>query len=232
MRPTVQTPRPHDPPGRPADVGRTEPRSVWLRRAYALAVTTLAWNVIEGLVAVASGLAAGSVALLGFGIDSFIETASAAVAAWRTRSELSGRTRGPEHVERIERRASRVAGTLLLVLAAYVLFDAGRRLLGAGRHAEESWVGIILTAVSLAIMPVLGRMKLRAAAELGSSALRADAYETITCAWLSLTTLGGLLLNAAFGWWWADPAAALLLIPLIVREGLEAVRGRCTCHAG
>jgi divalent metal cation (Fe/Co/Zn/Cd) transporter len=123
--------------------------------------------------------------------------------------------------------ASRAAGALLLLLAAYILIDAGRRLLGFGAEAEQSLVGIVLTAISLVVMPVLGWAKLRTARQLGSRALRADAYETIACAWLSLTTLTGLVLNAAFGWWWADPLAALVLVPLIVREGLEGWKGEC-----
>ena len=196
-----------------------------LRRGLLLEVATLAWNVVEGVVALVAGTLSGSVALIGFGIDSFVETASAAVVGWRLRDELRGRSAA--EAERIERAASRIAGSLLLVLAAYLVVDAGRRLLGFGREAEESLLGIVLTAVSLVVMPVLGWAKLRTARGLKSGALRADAYETITCAWLSLTTLAGLALNALFGWWWADPAAALCLVPLIVREGLEGLRGGC-----
>ena len=118
----------------------------------------------------------------------------------------------------------------MLVLALYILLDASRRLLGFGGRAGESLIGIVVTAISLLVMPLLGWAKLRTARSLASGALRADAYETITCAWLSFTTLAGLLLNAALGWWWADPLAALLLIPLIVREGLEGWRGgHCEC---
>ena len=113
---------------------------------------------------------------------------------------------------------------MLLALAAYILIDAGRRLAGWGREAEESFVGIALTFISLIVMPLLGWSKLRTARALGSKALRVDASETIACAWLSLTTLGGLVLNAAFGWAWADPLAACVLVPLIVREGLEGLR--------
>ncbi len=138
---------------------------------------------------------------------------------WRLYAELRGRS--ARHIERAERRASRIAGALLLCLAVYILVDAGRLLLGFGGRAEQSLIGIVLTAVSLVVMPVLGWAKLRAARSLGSSALRADAYETIACAWLSLSTLTGLTLNVILGWWWADPLAALFLIPLIVREGLE-----------
>ena len=120
-----------------------------------------------------------------------------------------------------------MAGTLLLLLAVYIVVDAGRRLLGFGAEAERSILGIALTAVSLVVMPFLGWAKLRTARRLGSGALRADAYETIACAWLSLTTLAGLVLNATLGWWWADPLAALCLVPLIVREGLEGWKDEC-----
>ncbi len=205
-------------------------RAQSVRRAFLLEILTVAWNLLEGLIAVIAGLVAGSVALLGFGIDSFIETTSGTVVGYRMYAEMAGAADG-ERIERIEKTTSRIAGSLLLALAAYILVDAGARLLGYGARAEQTLVGIVLTAVSLAVMPILGRAKLRAAREIGSGALRADAYETITCAWLSLTTLSGLLLNAAFGWWWADPLAALVLVPLLVREGREALRGEhCGCH--
>ncbi len=192
-----------------------------LRRGLLLSGATLSWNVLEGVVAVVAGALASSVALIGFGVDSFVETASAAVVGWRLLDEL--RRRGRERAEAVERKAARIAGTLLLVLALYITVDAGRRLLGFGEQAEESVLGIALTAISLVVMPLLGWAKLKTARALSSRALRADAYETITCAWLSLTTLAGLVLNALFGWWWADPAAALVLVPLIVREGLEGL---------
>ena len=205
-------------------------RAQWLRRGWWLEVATICWNVLEGIIAVTAGTASGSVALIGFGIDSFVETASAGVVGWRLGSELHGRS--AIDAKRIERRAARIAGSLLLVLAAYILFDAGRRLLGYGERAGESIIGIGLTAASLAVMPILGRAKLRTARRLESGALRADAYETIACAWLSLTTLVGLVLNATLGWWWADPLAALALVPLIVREGLEGLRNEaCGCGA-
>jgi len=197
------------------------PRASLLRRGWWLEVATVLWNLGEGVVAVAAGTISGSVALIGFGIDSFVETASAVVVGWRLGVELRGRSE--ETAERIERIAARIAGALLLALALYILVDAGRRLLGYGAEARPSRVGLVLTAVSLIVMPVLGWAKLRVAAALGSRALRADAYETIACAWLSLTTLAGLAANAAFGFWWADPLAALGLLPLIVREGLEGV---------
>jgi divalent metal cation (Fe/Co/Zn/Cd) transporter len=199
-----------------------------LARGLRLEVFTVVWNVLEGVVAVAAGTVSGSVALIGFGVDSFVETASAVVVGWRLRSELRGGS--ADAAARYERLATRIAGFLLLVLSVYILIDAGRRLLGFGGEARESLVGIVLTSASLVVMPILGRAKLRMARSLNSRALRADAYETIACAWLSLTTLAGLALNALFGWWWADPVAAMCLVPLIVREGLEGLRGdECAC---
>jgi divalent metal cation (Fe/Co/Zn/Cd) transporter len=200
-----------------------------LRQALWLAAATVAWNLVEGGIAIAAGVSADSVALLGFGLDSFVETASGVVVGWRVLLELRGLD--PERTERGERIAGRWTGGLLLALAAVVLVEAVRKLLGTGAEAKPSVPGLILTTLSLAVMPLLGWTKLRTAKELGSRALRADAFETITCAWLSLTTLGGLTLNAAFGWGWADPLAALVLVPLIVREGLEGWRGEgCSCH--
>jgi len=200
-----------------------------LQRGVWLAVATVGWNVIEGVIAVAAGMLASSVALIGFGIDSFVETASGAVVGWRLRAELRGHA-DEERAEVLERRAGRIAGALLLALAVYIVIiviDAGRRLLGFGAEAQESRVGIVLTTISAAVMPALGWAKLGTAKALRSGALRADAYETITCSWLSVTTLAGLVLNASLGWWWADPLAALAIIPLAVREGLEGWRGEC-----
>lgn len=201
-------------------------RAPLLRRGLLYEGITIGWNVIEGAIAITAGVMALSVALIGFGIDSVIETTSGLVVGWRLWYEIRGQS--PEKIEKVERWASKAAGSLLLILATYILIDAGRRLLGYGAHAEASPIGIILTAVSLVVMPILGWAKLKTAKALGSGALRADAFETITCAWLSLTTLVGLSLNAAFAWWWADPLAALLLVPLVVREGIEGLRGEET----
>ena len=189
-----------------------------LRRGVALEGMTVGYNALEGVIAIATGLAAGSVALTGFGIDSVIEVTSGVLL--RLRAELGSRELGPA----VEARAARWAGVLLLALAVYIVGEAGRRLL-TGDRTGESVVGIVLTALSLIVMPLLARAKLRVAASLGSRALRADAHETIVCAWLSATTLLGLGLNAMLGWWWADPVAALAMLPLIVREGIEAWRG-------
>ncbi|HEU4430835.1 MAG TPA: hypothetical protein VFT98_18895, partial [Myxococcota bacterium] len=168
-----------------------------LRRGVHLEYATVGWNVVEGVIAVSAGLIASSVALIGFGVDSFVETTSAVVVGWRLRAESLGHA-DEERAELLERRAGRIAGALLLALAAYIVADAGRRLLGFGAEARESVVGIALTAVSLAVMPILGWAKLRTASDLKSGALRADAYETIACAWLSLATVTGLALNALF----------------------------------
>jgi cation diffusion facilitator family transporter len=202
-------------------------RAPLLRRGFRLELFTIIYNVLEGLVGITAGVVAGSVALIGFGVDSFVEVTSAVVVGWRLYAEMRGQDAC--RAERVERRASRIAGVLLIALAGYLVADSTRRLLGWGGRPEESRVGIALTGISLVIMPLLGRVKLWVAKELGSRALRADAFETIACAWLSLTTLAGLILNAAAGWWWADPLAALVLVPLIVREGLEAMHGECGC---
>jgi divalent metal cation (Fe/Co/Zn/Cd) transporter len=188
-----------------------------LRRGVLLEVATVSYNALEGLVAIAAGLVAGSVALTGFGVDSVIEVASGVVLWWRLRAELGSAPVG----RTVEVRAARVAGALLLVLAAYLVVESGRRLIVVDQP-KPSLVGMALTALSLIVMPLLARAKLRTARALDSAALRADAHETIVCAWLSLTTLLGLGLNALLGWWWADPLAALAMLPLIVREGLEA----------
>jgi len=195
-------------------------REAALRQGIALEAVTVGYNTLEGLVAIAAGIAAGSVALTGFGIDSVIEVTSGALLWWRLRAELGLAPLGPT----VERRAARGAGFLLLALGVYIVTDSVRVLV-TGRRPESSLIGIVLTALSLIAMPLLARGKLRVAASLGSRALRADAHESIVCAWLSATTLFGLGLNAVLGWWWADPVAALAMLPLIVREGVEAWRG-------
>lgn len=187
----------------------------------------MTWNILEGIIAIVAGALAGSVALVGFGVDSFIETASGIVVGRRFLLELYGE--GTKSAAQLESRAAKIAGFLLLCLSAYLVIDAGRRLAGFGKESEVSLVGIVLTSISLIVMPLLGWSKLKTARSLSSRALRADAYETVTCAWLSLTTLAGLVLNAIFGWSWADPVAACVLVPLIVREGLESWRGE-SCH--
>jgi cation diffusion facilitator family transporter len=203
-------------------------RPVLLRRAVRLEVLTLAWNVVEGVVGVGAGLAAGSVALLAFGIDSFVECASATVMLWRLRAE--GRATSQQAIEAAEVRARKLIAASLFALAAWVLFDAGRTL-WTREHPEPSAVGIALTSVSLAVMLWLARAKRRTAAGLKSRALEADAFQTTACWWLSLSTLAGLGLNALAGWWWADPVSALLIVFFLVKEGREAWKGEDSCCA-
>ena len=197
-------------------------RSSLLRRGLHLEFFTVGWNVIEGLIGVAAALASGSVALLGFGIDSFIESASGAVLIWRLGAER--RTRDAASVERIERRAQRLVAVSLLVLAVYIALDAILRL-SSGERPRVSRVGIAVTSLSIGVMWWLARAKRRTAAALGSRAMEADAFQSTACWWLSLIVLGGVSLNAVCGWWWADPLAALGMTYFLAREGREAWRG-------
>ena len=194
-----------------------------LRRAVRLEQLTVGWNIVEGLVAVGAGVAAGSVALIGFGVDSAVETMSGAVLLWRLSSEARG-TLNEEAVERVERRAERLVGIAFLLLGAYVAVDAVLTLV-RGERPEASPVGIALTAVSIAVMIWLAGQKRRAGEVLGSRALVADSRQTAACWYLSVTTLAGLALNAVVGWWWADPFAGLVIVAFLLREGLEALRG-------
>ncbi len=203
-------------------------RAQVLSHALRLEYLTVGWNLVEGAVAVAAALAAGSVALLGFGIDSFVESASGAILIWRLLAER--RTVDPHSVERLDRQAHRLVGISLYVLASYVAIDSGLTLWNRERPAPST-VGIALTAISMIAMVWLARAKRRAAAGLGSRALEADAFQTTACFWLSVFTLAGIGLNAAFGWWWADPVAALGMTVFLVREGSGAWKGEdCGCH--
>lgn len=194
-----------------------------LRRGLRLEYLTVGWNIAEGLIAIGAGLAAGSIALIGFGVDSFVETVSGLVLIWRLSAEARGRL-DEEAVERVERRAEWLVGVAFLLLAAYVGFEAVRSLVGQ-EAPDASPVGIALTAVSIGVMLWLARAKRRVGEALGSRALIADAQQTYACWYLSVVTLTGLALNAAFGWWWADPVAALGIVVLLLREGVEALRG-------
>ncbi len=195
-------------------------RGLWLNYATAL------YNSLEGVIAVGAGLVAGSVALVGFGVDSLIELTASGAAIWRLRADLDAARR-----ERSERITLRVIGWCFLVLALYVAVDATRTLV-AREPPRESFVGIVLAALSLVVMPLLARAKRRVAVAMRSNALVAETQQTMLCTYLSAILLGGLLLNATVGWWWADPVAALAMVPLIGREGLEALRGRDACGCG
>jgi divalent metal cation (Fe/Co/Zn/Cd) transporter len=202
-------------------------REAALAQARRLEYLTVGWNVVEGVVAVGAAVAAGSVALLGFGVDSFVECASGLVLLWRLGAERRGLDE--EAIERLDQRAHRLVGASLFLLAAYVAGDAVRALWTQERP-EPSAVGMVLTAVSIVTMRWLARAKRRAAATLQSRALEADAFQTTACFWLSVITLAGIGLNLALGWWWADPVAALGMTWFIGQEGREAWRGEdCGC---
>jgi divalent metal cation (Fe/Co/Zn/Cd) transporter len=194
----------------------------WSAIAARLVIATMAYNALEALVALWTGFAARSIALVGFGLDSVIELAAASAMLWRLRVEA----RGAPHdvVEETERRVLRFIGVTFLALAVYVSVEAVLALWNRERPGESP-VGIALAIASLVVMPLVSWGKLRAARALGSATLRAEAKETLACAYLSLTLLIGLAANAAAGWWWADPGAALLMVPWLVAEGREGLRG-------
>lgn len=198
-------------------------RVALLRRGIRLEFLTVAWNIVEGIVAIAAGMAAGSIALIGFGIDSFVETVSGAVLLWRLRAEVSGNAT-EERLEQVERRAERLVGVSFLVLGGYVAYEALQTLIGREEPASSP-IGIALTLSSLVVMLWLARVKRRTGEALGSRALIADSQQTFACWYLSATTLAGLALNSVFGLWWADPVAALVIVVFLAREGIEALRG-------
>lgn len=200
----------------------TDLRPNLLRRALRLEYLTVGWNVIEGVIAIAAATAAGSVALLGFGIDSFVESASGSILIWRLLAER--RATDEEQIEHVERRARKLVAASLFLLAVYIAWDSITSLL-AGERPEPSLVGIVLAAVSLAMMWWLARGKRRVGIALGSRAMTADAFQTDACFWLSLFLLVGIGANALFGFWWADPLAALGMTVYIGREAVEAWRG-------
>lgn len=204
----------------------TVTRNQQLQRGMLLEYLTVAWNIVEGVVAVASGAVSGSIALVGFGIDSFIETSSGGILLWRLRAEHRG-----HDAERVERTALKLVGISFLLLAAYVLFDSAKSLI-LREAPEHSITGIVITCLSLAVMPWLAHQKRKTAGHLNSAALKADSRQTSLCAYLSSIVLSGLLLNALFGWWWADPVAGLCMVPIIINEGREALRGKACadCH--
>jgi len=202
----------------PLTASRTDRRHL-ARRAALLAWFTIAWNTIEGIVAVGAGIAAGSIALVGFGLDSGVEVFAGAVVVWQLRG-LS---------EDKEQRALRLIAVSFFALAAYTIAEATRDLL-ATDHAGTSRVGLVLAAVSLLVMPMLAVAKRRTGQQLGNTVVVADSTETALCSYLSAILLAGLVLNATLGWWWADPLAALGIAALALREGHEAWRGETCCN--
>ena len=198
-------------------------RAQLLTRGVRLEYLTVGWNIAEGIIAVGAGIVAGSIALIGFGVDSFVETISGAILLWRLREE-TGEAADEERIELVEHRARRLVAISFLVLAAYVAFEAVRTL-ASGDQPDASPVGIVLTAVSIGVMLWLARAKRETGEALGSRALVADSHQTYACWYLSVTTLAGLALNAVFGLWWADPVAALVIAVFLVREAREAWEG-------
>jgi divalent metal cation (Fe/Co/Zn/Cd) transporter len=193
---------------------RLEQQEADRRQAIRLEYFSVAWNVIEAGVAIVAGVLAASIALVGFGLDSVIETVAAVALLWRLRQ------RG-EWEEAAESRALRIVGATFFLLAAYVTYESVRDL-WLREQPEKSLVGMVLAGVSLVVMPVLGTAKRRLARRMNSRALAADGMETLLCAYLSFALLLGLSLNAWLGWWWADPVAALAMVGFMLREGWEA----------
>ena len=201
----------------------TADRPALARHGRRLEYFTIGWNGLEGLIAIAAGAVAGSISLVGFGVDSFIEVTSGAALLWRMSGDADHSVR-----ERREALTVRIVGVCFVALAVYVGYEAITDL--AGRTApESSTVGIALACVSLVVMPILFRAKRRVGVALGSAAMRADAMQTQFCTYLSGILLGGLLLNTAFGVWWADSVAALLMTPIIAKEGIAGLRGDSCC---
>jgi divalent metal cation (Fe/Co/Zn/Cd) transporter len=195
------------------------------QRGTRLEYFTIAWNSLEAVVAIIAGAIAGSISLVGFGIDSLIEVTSGATLLWRMSVDADVQKR-----ERNERVSVRVVGVCFMALAVYIAHEAISDLTG-GKAPEHSVPGIVLACVSLVVMPILSRAKKRVGGELGSAAMMADAKQTDFCVCLSAILLAGLVLNVAFGWWWADPVAGLIMTPIIAKEGFHGMKGDHCCDS-
>lgn len=198
-------------------------REAVARRGKHLEYFTIAWNSLEGLAAVVAGVFAGSISLVGFGIDSFIEVTSGGVLLWRMSVDADVRKR-----ERNEKISLRIVGVCFLALASYIGYESISDLISR-KAPEHSIPGIVLACVSFVVMPILSRAKKKVGNELGSAAMHADAKQTDFCVYLSAILLIGLLLNAVVGWWWADPLAGLIMVPIIAKEGFDGMRARTCC---
>jgi len=193
-------------------------RAALVRRGIWLSYATIAYNSLEAVGSLIAGLLAGSVALVGFGVDSVIEVMASLAAQWRLRSDLDLRRR-----EGVEIWTRRIVAICFLALAFYVFADAANTL-WQREAPDRSLFGIVVLALSVIVMPVLARSKKRVARAMRSGALEAEAAQTSLCAYLSVIGLGGVALNTLFGWWWADPGAALIMVPIIAAEGWEGIR--------
>jgi divalent metal cation (Fe/Co/Zn/Cd) transporter len=198
-------------------------RQTLAHRGKRLEYFTIAWNSLEGLIGIAAGVFAGSISLVGFGIDSLIEVTSGVTLLWRMSVDADVQSR-----ERNERLSLRIVGGCFLALALYVAYEA---VLDLTRESapERSIPGIVLACVSLIVMPILSRAKKSVGKGLGSAAMNADARQTDFCVYLSAILMAGLLLNASFGWWWADPISALVMVPIIAKEGVDGLKARNCC---
>jgi divalent metal cation (Fe/Co/Zn/Cd) transporter len=201
-------------------------RSDLVQRGRTLEYFTVAYNSAEGLISLVAGFIAGSVSLIGFGLDSLIEVTSGAALLWRLHHDLNESRR-----EAVERITLRIVGWCFVALAAYVAVDSAWTLVRQEK-SERSIPGIAVAAASVVVMPLLARAKRRVAEGIGSAAMKADSRQTDFCTYLSAILLGGLLLNALLGWWWADPVAGLVMVPIIAREGLDGIRGEGCAECG
>ena len=199
-----------------------------IRQGQRLEYFTIAYNSLEGLISIIAGIVAGSVSLIGFGLDSVIEVTSGAALLWRLHHDLNQSRR-----EQVERTTLRIVGACFVALAVYVLWESGSALI-YHESPERSIPGIVIAAISVVVMPILAKAKRRVASGIGSGAMKADSRQTVFCTYLSAILLAGLLLNALFGWWWADPLAGLVMVPLIAKEGVGSIQGKvcrnnCAC---
>jgi len=209
----------------PVQIGSSN-RASLVKRGRRLEYFTIVYNSLEGLIALGAGLMAGSIALVGFGFDSLIEVTSGTALLWRLHMDADESRR-----ERVEAVTQRIVGACFLLLAAYVSYDSIKALIWL-EHPRESIPGIVLAIASVIVMPLLVRAKRKVARGIKSGALMADSKQTELCTYLSAILLAGLLLNALVGWWWADPVAALIMVPIIVKEGIEGLRGETCCDEG
>ncbi len=203
-------------------LSREATRAASVRRGRMLEYFTIGWNLLEGLLSIGAGFIAGSIALVGFGLDSLIEVTSGGALLWRLHLDA------PEKRARAEARALKLVGICFIALGAYISIDSAWSLFGH-KPPDSSYVGIGITCLSVVVMPLLARAKRRVASSINSRAMQADSRQTDLCTNLSIITLAGLALNALFGWWWADPVAALVMVPLIAKEGIEALHGETCC---
>lgn len=205
------------------------PKGKWLAIAIWLLTFTILYNVAEGIISVRFGADADSIALFGFGIDSFIEVSAAGLMLWRLGQEWRGANQ--ERLEATEKNVHRYVGGTFLALAVYIAYESAHKL-WTQEIPSPTVIGIVIAALSAVIMPCLAWGKLKAANAIGSAALRAEAKETVACSGLSYVLLIGLALNALFGWWWADPVAGLGMLPWLAREGLAGLKGEGCCGEG